>query len=118
MSYFDDVIEPALLRDPPRKRREQTIIADDISDDKEFTWTTKDGRKYPISLMTDEHLYNAYRHVQTRPRPPRWGLGLVAFFDDEDLAVAMLEQEWENAKKRTLKQFQKEADRRGLGELF
>ena len=111
MSYFDDVIEPALLRDPPSKRRKQTIIADDISDDKEFEWTTKDGRKYPVSLMTDEHLYNAFRHVRDRPAPE------PADYLREDIQV-LFAIKWQRSKERAIKAFQQEAERRGLGELF
>lgn len=84
---------------------------------KEFEWKTEDGRVYPVSLMTDEHLYNAYRHTQRRTFE-----GILEQAKKRGIKPELLDDKvrafWEEKKQNTLDAFQQEATRRGLGELF
>lgn len=81
---------------------------------KEFEWTTKDGRRYPLSMVTDSHLYNIYKYVRDLP-PPKPPVG----DPDEFLIMSMfIADKHETMKARTIKYLQAEAERRWLGELF
>ena len=61
MSYFDDVIEPRLYRDPPYLPKEHTA-----TDGSSAPYQTKDGRKMTVGEMTDNHLKNAHAMIGGR----------------------------------------------------
>ena len=71
MSYFDDVIEPALHREPRhiRERIEREAKLDIFSvptDSRQIPWRGNDGRKMTIGEMTDGHLENAHNLLGRR----------------------------------------------------
>ena len=65
MSYFDDVIEPAILKFP--KGRGAVEYKDKaITSSVGLTWTTANGDKLLITDMTYRHLCNAFNAVAGR----------------------------------------------------
>lgn len=58
MSYFDDFIEPALLRDCKTRRSARSFSGIDYSS---MPWQSADGKKMSVSEMTDSHLRNAHK---------------------------------------------------------
>lgn len=67
MSYFDDVIEPSLYKEPriPYEERDHTFLRVP-TDATDIPWVTKDGRKMTIGDMDDGHVLNAHRLLGSR----------------------------------------------------
>lgn len=81
MSYFDDVIEPALLRGPKIPRSEHRP-----TDASEIAWRSKDGRSINIGNMEDSHLRNAHKLLGSRigmPNEKRTDLRLYGLLRSE-----------------------------------
>jgi len=74
------------------------------------TWDTKDGRKIPITELTDEHLVNVLRFLQRQAEDKRRFACTIAALLDIDV----LELTWEFFAHEKLAPLAKEAERRRL----
>lgn len=83
------------------------MVEDKITD---YIWTTRDGRRIPISQMSDRHVMNTYKMLI------RVGMPDYPSFQGE-MAQMMAEDEWERASseyQETVYIFEREINKRGL----
>lgn len=73
-------------------------------------WETKDGRKIPITEMTDVHLVNVLRFLQRQAEDKRRFACTIATLLD----IEVLELTWEFFAHEKLESLAQEAERRGL----